>query len=91
MPDISSVDLRQGYSVSGFLERLRGSRLELPLVDRADPLRRTRTQGIVSAAFQISRQLFLAEAEARSEPWAPALSQMKPTCGRFSGWVWNVS
>lgn len=71
--------LRGGFSVAGFLERLRASGLGLPPIDRADPLWRTRSRGIVSASFQISKEILLAEASRRGEPWAPALAAL--------GWV----
>lgn len=68
--------LRGGYSVAGFLERLSESDLALGPIDPADPLRRSRSQGIVSVSFQLSKELFLADATRRGEPWASALSAL---------------
>ena len=68
--------LRGGYSAAGFLERLRASGLALEPVDPADPIWRSRSQGIVSVSLQLSKELFLAEAARRGEPWAPALSAL---------------
>jgi tetratricopeptide (TPR) repeat protein len=67
--------LRRGASVAGFLERLSASGLGLK-PDRADPLWQTRSRGIVAASFEISKQLFLAEASSRSEPWSAALAAL---------------
>jgi tetratricopeptide (TPR) repeat protein/3',5'-cyclic AMP phosphodiesterase CpdA len=68
--------LRSGFSAAGFLARLRATGLALAPVDRADPSWRARGHGIVSASFQISQELFLAEAAVRGEPWAAALSAL---------------
>ena len=68
--------LRGGFSVAGFLERLRAAGLGLEPVDRADPVWRTRSRGVVSVSFQISRELFRAEAARRGEAWGPALSAL---------------
>jgi tetratricopeptide (TPR) repeat protein/predicted MPP superfamily phosphohydrolase len=73
--------LRRGFSVPGFLERLRAAGLALK-PDRADPLWRTRSRGIVSASFDLSKQLFLAEAASPADAarggasWAAALSAL---------------
>ena len=66
--------LRGGYTVDGFLRRLRSSGFSLEHVDRADPVWRERSRGIVSLSFQISRELFLETAGDERDAWAAALS-----------------
>ena len=68
--------LRNGFTVAGFLEQLHTSNLGLAPVDRADPVWRSRSRGIVSVSVQISKALFLVEATRRGERWAPALAAL---------------
>jgi WD40 repeat protein/nucleoside phosphorylase/tetratricopeptide (TPR) repeat protein len=73
---LAAGHLRNGFTVAGFLARLRAAGLTLDLADPADPLKHTRTRGVVAVAFQISKELFLAKARRLGEPWEPALSAL---------------
>jgi NB-ARC domain len=68
--------LRGGYSTSRFLGRLQSSKLGLKLVDPADPLWRTRSQGIVSLSFEISKEIFLSSAKEEGREWHAALAAL---------------
>ena len=66
--------LRGGYTVEAFLRRLRSSGFSLEHVDRADPLWRERSRGVLSLSFEISRELFLEAAADERASWDAALS-----------------